>query len=114
MTKRELTIIAIALIIIGALGFIKVQPKIITNTKTKEITKQGETVQLPPKKYTVTEQVPDGIAQAKLEKCRVGLHDAIIRINQIQKQVEFGDKPITKDDTLFNADGLASIYGGCF
>ena len=110
MTRRELSIIFIAIIAIVSVILFKPEPKVIT----KQVKVTSTPVQLPPKSFTITQRVPDEIAEGKLKECRVGFHDAIVRINQIQKLVENGEEPIAKDDDLFNADNLAGVYGTCF
>lgn len=112
MTKRELAIIFISAIIILGVTFIKVNPKIITNTK--EVAVKSEPIQLPGEAYTITQLVPDGIAQEKLEECRKGYHDIILRVNAIQQKVKDSDEPIESDDVLFNVDDFSRTYGLCW
>lgn len=79
-------------------------------TVTKTVTK---TVKSPPKLVYVKEQIPDDNTEKKLEQCRKGFHDAILKINDIQDKTGL-DKPLDKKDPVFDTDNLITDYSVCW
>lgn len=97
------------IVMIGLACFIKIQPR----TDIQVRTVKSDPVTLPPKIISVTERIPDGEAESKLEICRQGYKDLIVRVNDLKTQADT-EEGLDSKDKLFDIDEFAGIYGQCF